>query len=347
MMNMKFFNELLFFIVFFFLQVDALIVGSNLTGSRQTYVTFPASGTNNTMLGFASFENGFALQSHTATCTFDDFFPVSGRVDLRGGKLYLRQDLLFDKSLNLTSSGDIWANAYSVEFGSLLTDLSLSPSLLFNNTTLIFNSDANVYAPMQVRGNCKIIGRGRILRLSSTGSIIVRPGCNLVLEDVQIHGLNQNKLRCMTDSSSLTLRDCVLELDGNYTFSRGTVQIDKSVIVTGTSTFAYTAVWASTVNSYATLFFDCGTTLSYAPLVPRRTLLTLQDNSSTLYLNNCSLFSTRTGLQLSTGSVIIDGTVTFSSQARYPAEALTLQSSANVTILGGSKLDIQGVVRYD
>lgn len=64
--------------------IDCVIIGSNTAVSRQALASFPSTDSNNTMLGFASFENGFTLASITTTCLYDDFFPVYGPITMNG-----------------------------------------------------------------------------------------------------------------------------------------------------------------------------------------------------------------------------------------------------------------------
>jgi hypothetical protein len=138
-----------------------------------------------------------------------------------------------------------------------------------------------------------------------------------------------------------------LALSGDYTFSQGSLIFDNDVMVTGTCKFIYSSGMTSTINSQTQLLFDTGVTLSYAPSVPRRNLLAMVDQTSVLYLNGCSLFATRTGLQLSTGMLLLDGRTTMSSGARHTAEGIGLSSNLDIRLLGGATLDVFGIVRAD
>lgn len=85
-------------------------VGSNSAVARQALTTFPAIDSNNKMLGFGRFTNGFTLEDSTTSCTFDSIFPVSGVINLRGGKLWLTQDMVLSDTYSLNSLGEIWGN---------------------------------------------------------------------------------------------------------------------------------------------------------------------------------------------------------------------------------------------
>ena len=73
------------------INLSSLAVGSRTAVSVQPQTTFP-SATDNIMLGFAAFNQGFILTDASTTCTFDDYFPIAGQVKLNGGSLILRQD---------------------------------------------------------------------------------------------------------------------------------------------------------------------------------------------------------------------------------------------------------------
>lgn len=330
-----------------FNDVLCLSVGSNTVPSRQNSVTFLRIDSDNTMLGFAAFENGFVLQSSTTTCTFDDFFPVSGTVNFRGGRLHLKKDLLFDKGLNITNSGSIFATNYSIEFGKLITDLRLSTSLTFDSATLVFNADAKIRAPLICRNSCKINGRGKRLTFENAGTITVWPGGNLIIEDTELWQLNKNDLRCLTDRGSITFKNCVLSLSQDFTYSQGSLLFQNDVVITGTNKFIYTTGLTSTIDSGAVLMFDCCTTFSYAPRLPKTNLLYMTDATSNLYLNGCTLYSTKTGLVLSTGTLTVDDRVTLTSDAVYYANALRLSSNLAVNIRGMATLGMYGTIRYD
>ncbi len=110
-------------------------IGSNVAFSRQATANFPNTDTNNTMLGFAIFPNGFNLTDQTTTCTYDNFFPVSNKVNINQGTLILRQDFALTNSFNIASGMFVRGNGKYFELGKQLTDVFLpytSASLSLN-----------------------------------------------------------------------------------------------------------------------------------------------------------------------------------------------------------------------
>lgn len=217
--------------------------------------------------------------------------------------------------------------------------------LYFDTTTLTLNSDLTLNTTTYFINNCRIDGRGQRLTIGPASKILVRPNSQLILDNIEIQGLKSDYLGCMVDSGAFTLRNCILSLDSDFTFSRGSMFFDENVMITGTSKFIYSSRFGSTIGSQSLLMLDRNVTLSYSPPVARKNLLIMQDQSSVLYLNGCSLVSTRTGLVLDTGTLIFDNNVTLSSGAKNSGEALELQSNLAIKVLGGAKVDLFGYIK--
>ena len=117
---------LLFFLITSFVSFDshAVVKGSESVVSVEATASFPAIDSDNTMLGFGWFKNGFTLEDSSTTCTFDSVYPVSGNVNLNGGDLYLSRGLIFQNVTDLQSLGNIFANDYCVELCYSITELS-------------------------------------------------------------------------------------------------------------------------------------------------------------------------------------------------------------------------------
>ncbi|QQR49414.1 hypothetical protein IPF37_01020 [bacterium] len=332
--------------------MTALVVGSNTVVSRQNATTFPATDTDNTMLGFAVFEKGFTLGSVTTTCTYNSVFPVSGPVRLAGGTLFLNKDLKFQNVTRIVSNGSIWGNGkYSVDFSPTLTTLKISEAtstraLRFSHTHVLLNANIELVSPLEMRGGCKITGNGYTIKISNGGSLSVRAGSTLLLDNVTLTGVGSTNFTCLTNNATVTFRDCRILLSKNWTFSRGSMLFLSDVMFSGTVQFNYTTPLTSTIASRAMWYFDKGTTFSYAPARARKDLLFMEDSLSLLYLNGASLFSTMTGIKLSTGTLVIDNNVTFSTQARNTGEAPILSNNLSVNLLSGAVFNVYGTVRY-
>jgi WD40 repeat protein len=100
--------------------IDALIVGSTTSPSRQSLTVFPSSDSDNEMRGFAWFEKGFQLADSSTTCTYDSYFPVAGSFAINGGRLYLNRDMFFLAQESIVW-GEIFANGHFLELASTLS----------------------------------------------------------------------------------------------------------------------------------------------------------------------------------------------------------------------------------
>lgn len=233
--------------------------------------------------------------------------------------------------------------------GNQVVVLGITPGgnlpLYFDTTTLTLNADLTLNTTAYFINNCRIDGRGQRLTIGPSSRMIIRPNTQLILDNIEVQGLKSNYLECMVDSGALTLRNCILSLDDDFTFSRGTMFFDENVMITGTSKFIYSSRFGSTIGSQSVLILDSNVTLSYSPTVARKNLLTMVDQSSMLFLNGCSLVSTRTGLILDTGTLIFDNNVTLSSGAKNSGEAIELRSNLTVKVLGGAKIDLFGYIK--
>jgi hypothetical protein len=70
------------------------------------------------------------------------------------------------------------------------------------------------------------------------------------------------------------------------------------------------------------MLVDNGMTFSYAPRIANRDLIKMENASAVMHLDNATLASTTTGLRLTTGTLILDGTCTttnYDPVTGYPA----------------------------
>ncbi len=109
--------------------LQAVVIGSNTAVSQQALAIFPSTDSDNQMLGFAAFVNGFTL-SGGGNCIFNSFYPIAGAVTLNGGTLSLSKDLVFQKGISFYNGGTITGNGRDIIF------LDTDPLPLPVNTTI-------------------------------------------------------------------------------------------------------------------------------------------------------------------------------------------------------------------
>ncbi len=219
--------------------------------------------------------------------------------------------------------------------------------LTFENTTIVCNSNVDVKSNINFKGTCRWNGQGKSVKLTNNNQFIVRPNSHLILENCELNNVKMNNVRCLTNSGRITLRNCELCLDQDFTFSQGSLLFEGDVILSGTHIFSYTTPLTSTIADDATWYIGYGATLQYNPTRPSKDLIYMETSDARLFLDGCSLHSTTTGLHLTKGILVIDNDVTMSSAATIPSEGLALNQSLDIQIRGGATLDLYGYVTYE
>ena len=206
-------------------------------------------------------------------------------------------------------------------------------------------------------GSCYLNGQGNELDLSTAPkyAIDIYPSSTLVIHDIRLAGLggsDEHNVRCLHRFSTVEFRNADLMMTANYTFSEGFMNFNQDVEIMGQGhTFAYQSPRRCLIGSDSALLIDMDVTFSYDAgnydlgIATRRALV-FEDASSVLYFDGSTLHSTRTGIELEGGTLVIDNKVTFSSEARYYAEGLVLRTDLGVKVLSGAKFDLYGVIEY-
>ena len=113
-------------------------------------------------------------------------------------------------------------------------------------------------------------------------------------------------------------------------------------------TFAYQSPQNLTIYTDSKLTLDRKLTFSYDSVSASKQKLVMEDESAVLHLNVCTLYSTRTGLQLEGGTVIVEDLVTLRNEAQVEAEAMVFKQTLTVDVLAGATFDLaDGLVADD
>lgn len=221
----------------------------------------------------------------------------------------------------------------------------ISAPFTFRDVNLFFKSDVMIEGPIIIQGNCYINAGGNVIKFDETyGSIIVDSGAQLLIEDAQLQGIGADDVACRGNSSVLTLRDVQWHQDSLYTFSIGSIRFENNVLMHGDTTFVYSSAQTSTILSESTLTIENGFTFSYAPPIASKDLLVLEDDSSSIFLNGGALYSTSTGLRLSTGHLLIDRLSTLSNDGLVEAEGMILDSDLSIQCCPAAVLNLSGSI---
>ena len=299
------------------LQNNAITIGSASSVQRQGFITFP-SGDNNEIDGFVVLEEGFALQDAQTTCTFNGEFPVMTKIELNGGTLELKRDLTLGNVTTFTSFGDVTANSCKFELPASMDTLGSGANevFTFKNVELILNSNITLNACVQFAGNSVIDGRGHVLDLSSTASLIVCDNTQLVLKNVRLEGINTTKVHCVDGTGVLKLQDMMWMQDGDFQFAQGAMLFMNHVDLIGSAVFAYQSQQVSTIMSGAHVECEFGMTFSYDPSSQAKNLLACADSTSVLALDGSTLYAGLGGMQLSGGKLLIKNNATITSEVQ-------------------------------
>ena len=286
------------------------VKGSESAVSIEPAYTFPAADSDNKMLGFGWFKNGFSLEDNTTTCTFDSVYPVSGSVDLNGGTLYLLQDLIFKNVTTITGLGAIWGNHYFLDFCSSINQLP-AEAAEFKDITLGLNADLVLTDTVTLKGSCKIIGNGWDIDLGASGCIIVDANAQAHFSNITIRGVTSENFIVTDDTSELILENAKWVQSDHYNFAQGNILFLNEVDLIGSYTFHYDSNLTSTIDYHTVLsitegmIFKAGKKSSINDVDP----LYFEDETSVLKFDSCSFIVTSSGMCLTRGKIELDRNV--------------------------------------
>jgi hypothetical protein len=272
---------------------SALFTGASLNVGTQYIMPNPA-GASNIYVGWVWFPKGFKINAggDASMCILP---PVSGEIDFNDRTLTLTGDLWLasNATIKSTTAGKIAGTGNSI---ILSGDLDL-------NTTLTFDGDT------VIDGNNNILALGTLGKLSISNSVTV------TLKNIILNDLSGTKIQLGNASSKLVLDNTAIWLNGDYSFSTGSLFVHNDVIISGsghTFTFNSNSVNNSYITRESKFCIDNGVTFNYNATANSR--LKMIDDSSEFHLNGCTLYaSNANGITLTNGTVKLDGMVTLGS----------------------------------
>ncbi len=307
-------NKIIFTLIIL-LTVSQNLFATSLDGTtnivyKENHYIFEQSKANSAE-GFVWLEGGFTIPEHTQL-TLKINPPVSSGIDLRTtGTLTLESNLKLESNLSFSSSGFIKGN----------------------NNAIILNDDLTIPAAknLEIIGNTIINGNGHNLILDNWAQILVDGGVTLTLKNITIknvvNSIANPPIKLIDQYSQLALDEVTFVLNDDFAFPNGQLFIHNDVIFTGSSKFSYRSVLPSYITPHACLYFDIDTTFEYYPSSTRDDLIVLYDETSSVFLNGCTLQTTHTGIKLTKGRLFFDNKVTLSSAAKTVLDSLTLIDS--------------------
>lgn len=309
----------------------------NGNGSLSGASAYTMPDEDGTYSGYIWFPEGFTIYSGR-TATLNVFPPVGGTIDLNDGTLSLTGDLILRGTAeivnNAGTSGVINGNGNVIK---LLNDMTIDDAIVFGETGK--------------EGDTIIDGDNNVITLGSNGKFTVANNRSLTLKNLILKDLSgtggSKKIVLNNASSELILDNVTIWLDDDFDFDQGVLTIQNDVVISGSRYgFGYNSSAQSTISKQSQLLIDHGVTFSYEP--SNRTRLTMEDNTSHLYLNGCRVHADGTGLLLTKGTVIFDSLVTLHADGASAATAISLGDSGGdditTVVLPGANIEIYGYI---
>ncbi|MBS1987590.1 hypothetical protein JST56_01190 [Candidatus Dependentiae bacterium] len=262
--------------------------------------------------GYVRLNNGFTIVNGAAA-SLDTVVSVSGDIDLRQfGTMNLLTDLVLDSGVTITQSGRINGRGHGIVLNGNLT-IPASKILHFTGDTFIDGNGATLelkeHAQLQIDANATLTLR------------------NLTFKNTR-NSLFSGPIRINSSSSKLAFDNVILNPIGDMPFSFGKIYIHNDVIFSGTSALVYYSSSPLFVAPHSRFLFDISTAFSFAPTgTDAKNLFILQDRTSTLHLNGCTLNTTASGMQITKGNLILENKVILNTRNSSTFSTLTSVTS--------------------
>jgi hypothetical protein len=271
--------------------------------------------TNNTIRGSGNISGAIVLQNSAAEAKFDLNGDILTDVTLNAGTVTLDNDLHLTQDNVFAGAGKVVLSDNSLYLGS--QDKTWTGSIYWdgNYGRIHMNSRIDLSGTWTFSGSCVINGNWNVLELLPSAEIIVEKGSTLLFKETRIKNLSGNQIRCVDDTGIIKFYDSKVRLDGNYSFTMGSIKILEEFEVRGTYTFDYQSTEEFVVTSYSSFKMKEDSTFSYNPQDGNKNLFILEDLDSTFEIDNATLHAKSTGMQLKTGIFRVFGDSYLSSNA--------------------------------
>lgn len=246
----------------------------------------------------------------------------------------------------------IYKNAFapSVNPSDINGTGALNRCFTWSDVGVVLNNDIvlNGYCIL-FSGNSYIDGKDHCLWMTPDSRIFLDKKATLLMKNLTIKGIKNNIIGAFDDLSTFSLNNVEWSLDGNYTFTKGRLDVVGDFIVSGSgNTFSYKSQATSKIYEHGNMIVDKDAIFSYEPVTANRDLIQLTNSSSELTLRGATLHSTTTGIRLTKGIVTVDYKSTIASDGQIESTGISFgngtQSANNVKIqiLPAATMDIVG-----
>ncbi|MCB9493384.1 MAG: hypothetical protein H6679_03855 [Epsilonproteobacteria bacterium] len=180
-----------------------------------------------------------------------------------------------------------------------------STFVLGDKTTVEFARNEDLSITWTFEGLTFFKGRGSILTLQEGGKILLQgPNSELHLENMTIKGIQGTNICCTDTSSKIVLRNVRWIQSGDFTYERGSMDIDGETFMPCPGDFNFMSNGIFTILPDATFYLTRGVVFNYAPPNQNRDNFQLVDRSSAIFMDDMTL-SAPFGVILTNGRLIV------------------------------------------
>ena len=215
---------------------------------------------------------------------------------------------------------------------SFVNDPDIDDCVEFTDLKILLNCNTCIQRScINFKGESSIDGRGTILTLESTTTLIIDANASLLLKDVVIQGINSERIQMTDSTSTLSLDNVEWVQDGDYNFKKGHFDVLGQWRLVGEGNiFAYQTDQASTIDEYGHMIIDNELTFSYDPSNFSRDLIILATKNSKIELNGGSFHTTTSGIMLKKGILRVDRKSTLSAEGTTNIEGISIGDGVDV-----------------
>lgn len=262
-------------------------------------------GPNNIIEGTGSIWGPITMQDADAQLIWRGEGYIINDLNMNGGSIALQNKMHFCADGAFTGPGTINLGQSSLVLCEKESRLVPPVNFIGQTGKVEFNEKLILSDICTFQGSCIVDGHGGVLDLGDSAGLVIAGSSTLKLRDMTIWGVNEKKIRCLTDSGRLELNNVRFVQDGNYTFDTGSMLFTNNVTFSGGYVFSYESKLTSTIDSYATLKFDQGTTcsMSRSQLDDSVGPIVFQDSSSAFAFDNSTAFIHTNGAKFTKGTV--------------------------------------------
>ncbi|MBD3273636.1 hypothetical protein GF385_04790 [Candidatus Dependentiae bacterium] len=292
--------------------------GKTFQGKRgQVLQTINITGTDNIVEGVLFTVNDIELQDENTKVSFDIRNRLDANIKLNNGSLSLEEDLYFLDDKRLIGPGKIYLNGHKLSLGAKRLAWQ-EPIYFYSASDIELNSNTDLENVWSFSGYSILNGNNNLLCLCCDRAIEIKEESTLLLKDITLCGLSEDRIRCTSNNSKIIIQNAKIVLDGNFTFSIGALEFLNYVEFIGNDhKFIYESETTSTIRNNSFVCFSNNLTFSYAPKNDSRDLLVFEDFSSKMCLDSANFFVGKTGISLLNGELFVNGFSTLASQDTF------------------------------